>query len=393
MDLAFSESEQRYRGKVRAWIKENLPEGWGRTVFDPEDLQESAALRQDWEQRLFRAGYNGVHWPKAYGGQGLSYLHHLIVSEELGRVAAPEPVNIAGMELAGPLILAVGNEEQKRRFLPPMVAGEELWCQGFSEPGAGSDLAALSTSATLVGDEWVINGQKIWTSYASVAQWCFLLARTDKTLPKHKGITMFLVPMGLPGMIVKPLAQINGRSEFSELFFDDVRIPAASNVGEVNEGWRVANQVLAVERGTNRLYRQARFQNEFESLLDLILSRPNLRARVAEDSWFRQQMGEVYALLRIHRYHNLKMISRMDAGEKIGAEASFLKLFWSEMHQKLGKLGIDILGTDAALADEETAGLGRFQDVYLTSRATTIYAGTAQVQRNIIAERLLGMPR
>ncbi|GAC1573767.1 MAG: acyl-CoA dehydrogenase [Sphingomicrobium sp.] len=393
MDLAFTPEEDAYRHSLRAWLADNLPEGWGAPFSGPEDLVASARLRQDWEQNLYRAGYNGVHWPKAYGGQGLSYLHHLIVSEELGRVAAPEPVNIAGMELAGPLILAVGSEEQKRRFLPPIVAGKELWCQGFSEPNAGSDLASLTTSALRDGDHWVINGQKIWTSYAIVAQMCFLLARTDRDAPRHKGITMFLVPMGLPGIIVKPLEQINGRSEFSEVFFEDVRIPGDANLGPVNEGWRVANEVLAVERGTNRLYRQARFQNEFEQLLALALATPELRARVVEDGWFRQRLADVYALLRIHRYHNLKMISRMDAGERIGVESSFIKLFWSEMHQKLGQLAMDVLGADAALEDACTYAQGRYQEVYFTSRATTIYAGTAQVQRNIIAERLLGLPR
>ena len=393
MDLAFTPEENAYRQTLRSWLAVNLPEVWGPPFSGPEDLVASARLRQDWEQKLYRAGYNGVHWPKAYGGQGLSYLHHLIVSEELGRVAAPEPVNIAGMELTGPLILAVGSEEQKRRFLPSIIAGEDLWCQGFSEPNAGSDLASLTTHAFRDGDDWVINGQKIWTSYASVAQWCFLLARTDREAARHKGITMFLVPMGLPGIVVKPLEQINGRSEFSEVFFEDVRIPGDANLGPVNEGWRVANEVLAVERGTNRLYRQARFQNEFEQLLGLALATPEVRARVIEDGWFRQRLADVYALLRIHRYHNLKMISRMDAGERIGVESSFIKLFWSETHQKLGQLAMEVLGTDAALEDALTYAHGRYQEVYFTSRATTIYAGTAQVQRNIIAERLLGLPR
>ena len=393
MDLAFTPGQQEYRAQVRSWIAGNLPAGWGGTFSGPEDIAESARLRQDWERALFKAGYNGVHWPRAYGGQGLDYIHHLIVSEELGRVAAPEPVNIAGMELAGPIILAVGTEEQKQRHLPRIVACDEIWCQGFSEPGAGSDLAALSTRAERIGDSWVISGHKIWTSYASVAQWCFLLARTDKDAPRHKGITMFLVPMEAAGITVKPLEQINGRTEFSELFFDDVRIPAAANLGPVNDGWRVANEVLAVERGTNRLYRQARFQNEFEHLLSSALQTPALRSRLEPHSALRQRFASIYAKLRIHRLHNLKMIGRMDAGEKIGVETSYIKLFWSEMHQELGELALDVLGAEAALNDALSFAEGRFQDVYLTSRATTIYAGTAQVQRNIIAERLLGLPR
>ena len=393
LDLAFSTPEQAYRAQVRSWIAANLPAGWGGTFSGPDDLDESARLRQDWERALHQAGYNGVHWPRKYGGQGLDYLHHLIVSEELGRVAVPEPVNIAGMELAGPLILAVGTEEQKRRYLPPILACDEIWCQGFSEPGAGSDLAAIATRAERDGDTWIINGHKIWTSYASVAQWCFLLARTDRDAPRHKGITMFLVPMEVAGLTVAPLEQINGRTEFSELFFDNVRISADSNLGPVNEGWRIANEVLAVERGTNRLYRQARFQNEFEHLLDLALASRQLQGMMAPDGALRQRFARIYARLRIHRLHNLKMISRMDAGEKIGVESSCIKLFWSEMHQELGELGVDVLGPEVALDDALSPAHGRFQEVYLTSRATTIYAGTAQVQRNIIAERLLGLPR
>ncbi len=393
VDLIFSAKEQQYRLQLRDWLADNLPENWGGDFNGPEDIVESARFRQAWERKLYAAGYNGVHWPQAFGGQQLPFLYHLIVSEELGRVAAPEPVNIAGMELAGPLILAAGDEAQKARFLPPIVSGDEIWCQGFSEPDAGSDLAALRTSAKIDDGAWVINGQKVWTSYAMVAQWCFLLARTDQDAPKHKGITMFLVPMDTPGITVRPLAQITGRSEFSELFFDNVRVSLNSNLGPINAGWRIANEVLAVERATNRLYRQARFQNEFEHLLALSLEKNRQGLKVAENPYFRQRLAEIYAQLRIHRYHNLKLISRMDAGEKIGADSSYLKLFWSEMHQKLGELGLDILGPEAALTDTQSFGGGRFPDVYFTSRANTIYAGTAQVQRNIIAERLLGLPR
>lgn len=391
MDFSFTPEQQAYRMQLRAWLERNLPPGWGGDYNGPEDPHECAAFRKAWERTLHGAGYTAIHWPKEYGGQGLSITHTLIVNEELGRVGAPEPFNIIGMETAGPMLLAIGTPEQKARFLPRIAAVEECWCQGFTEPEAGSDLGAITTTAVQDGNEWVINGRKIWTSQAHAADWCCLLARTDPPA-KYKGMTIFMVPMKTPGITLTPLAQINGRPEFNEMLFEDVRIPLNHHFGPVNEGWRVANEAVAKERAMIRLYRQARFQNEFEHMLRAALAKPQGRD-LAGDSHFRQQLAEVWSLLRIHRLHNLKLLARLEAGETIGAESSILRLFWSEMRQKIGHLGLDVLGTDLMIDDAGSVGETRFQDIYFMSRADTIFAGTAQIQRNVIAERLLGLPR
>lgn len=391
MDFSFTPEQHKYRLRLRTWLEASLPSGWGGDYNGPEDPHESAEFRKAWERKLYDAGYTATHWPKAYGGQGLSITHTLIVNEELGRAAAPEPFNIIGMETAGPMFLAIGTPEQKARFLPKIAAIEECWCQGFTEPEAGSDLGAITTTAVRDSNHWVINGRKVWTSQAHAADWCCLLARTD-TEARYKGLTVFMVPMKAPGITLRPLAQINRRSEFNEMLFENVRIPFDHHFGPVNEGWRVANQAVAKERAMIRLYRQARFQNEFEHMLRAAVARPQGR-RLAEDSHFRQKLAEVWSLLRMHRIHNLKLIARLEAGETIGAESSILRLFWSEMRQKIGHLGLDVLGMDLLVDDLDSVGESRFQDIYLMSRADTIFAGTAQIQRNVIAERLLGLPR
>lgn len=391
MDFGFTSDQEAYRQRLRRWLDRNLPADWGGDYNGPRDPHECAEFRKQWERNLHSAGYTAIHWPAEYGGQGFSITHTLIVNEELGRVGAPEPFNMVGMETVGPMLLAVGSDEQKQRFLPRIAAIEDCWCQGFTEPEAGSDLGAIATMAVRDGDNWVINGRKIWTSLAHAANWCCLLARTDPEA-RYQGMTIFAVPMDTPGITLRPLTQINGRPEFNELLFEDVRIPAANHFGPVNEGWRVANRAVAKERAMIRLYRQARFQNEFEHMVRVALEQPQGR-RLADDAHFRQQIGEVYALLRIHRYHNLKLIARLEAGESIGAESSLLRLFWSEMRQRIGHLGLEVLGTDLLADDSETVGGSRFQDVYLVSRADTIFAGTAQIQRNVIAERVLGLPR
>jgi len=392
LDFSFTEEQERYRLRFRMWLQESLPQGWGGNYNGPDDVDECARFRLDWERALGRAGYAVVHWPKEFGGQGLSITHHLIVNEELGRVGAPEPINLIGLETAGPMILAIGTPAQKERFLKRIVAVEDVWCQGFTEPDAGSDLGALKTSAVRDGDFWVINGRKIWTSFAHAANWCCLLARSDPAATRFNGMTVFAVPMETPGIQLRPLAQLNGRADFNEIVFDNVRLPLDHHLGPVNEGWRVANEAVAKERALMRLYRQARFQNEFEHILRAALSKPGGRD-FASDGAFRQEIASIWSLLRIHRIHNLKLLARLEAGETISAESSLLRLHWSEMRQRIGHLGLEVLGADLALDDAETPGESRFQDVYFASRADTIFAGTAQIQRNVIAERVLGLPR
>jgi alkylation response protein AidB-like acyl-CoA dehydrogenase len=391
MNLAFTAAQQELRSEVRAWLLNNLPEDWdacGGALRLDED--EAAQFLIGWERQLHAAGYVGMAVAKAYGGQGRTILEHFIVSEELGRRAAPEGINSIGRELVVPIILAAGTEQQKRRFVPEILACREIWCQGFSEPEAGSDLAAVRTTARQVEGGWRISGQKVWTSFARYAQWCLLLARTDSEISKHQGLTLFLMPMTEPGVTVRPLGQITGRAEFNELFLDDVVIPDENIVGEIGHGWKVAGRVLTTERATNRIYRQARFVNELQALVEL--------ARQGEQNAFtngavRQKLGAVWAELEILRYHNLKIVSRVLNGETIGPESSILKLFWSKAHQRLASLALDILGPSIAAGHAPGSGHARFQDLYLQTRGETIYAGTTEIQRGIIADRVLNLPR
>lgn len=394
MDLSFSREQEEYRQHVREWLINNIPEGWGTAEFnDPEDEQERGKFLRAWERKLYDGGFAGISWPKEYGGQGLTHVEEIIYDEEAGKLNAPGGINVLGKLLLGPTLLLFGTEEQKQRYLPPLLRGEEVWCQGFSEPNAGSDLAAIQTKAELKGDKWVINGQKVWTSYAHHADWCFVLARTDNEVAKHKGITFFLVPMNSEGMTVRPLVQINGNRDFNEVFFDNVAIPKENVVGGVNNGWKVAMGTLGFERGTLALGRQVRFQNEFNTLTKIAASQQKSGKSASENSYYRQKLAEQAAEIRILRYHGLKTISQLLNEGKLGPEASLQKLFWSTMHVNMGKLGMEILGGNAPYIGDESIGRGTIQEIDLGSRGATIYAGTTQIQKNIIAERILGMPR
>ncbi|APH71602.1 acyl-CoA dehydrogenase family protein [Aquibium oceanicum] len=387
VDVSFTPEQNAFRMRLRGWLAEKLPPDWGGPRFmGPDDDAENARFQIDWERRLYAAGYQGIHWPKAYGGQGLTLLEHLIASEELGRVSAPEGINTLGKELVGPIVLALGTEEQKKTVIPRMLRLDDIWCQGFSEPDAGSDLAGLRTRAVRDGDHWVVNGQKLWTSFAHHANKCILLARTDPDAPKHKGLTLFLLDMKTPGVTVRPLRQITGRSEFNEVFFDNARIPLDAHLGAVNEGWNAAVGVLGFERATARFYRQSRFTAEF---LQLVASLKR-RSDKAADPWFRQRAGALLAELRMHRLMNLKVASRVVNGREIGSEASVVKLFWSEMHQRIMDFASEIFAEDFVLDLPEAE---RFRFLYMHIRAETIYAGTSEVQRNIIGERMLGLGR
>jgi len=391
MDLAFTPNQEKFRADARSWIAQNLPAEWKGGIYrGPSDPALSVHIQKDWERRLYKAGYAAISWPREYGGQGLTAVEQLIVNEELGRAAAPEGLNTVGMELVGPILFGAGTEEQKKELIPKILNLDTIWCQGFSEPEAGSDLASVRTTAVRVGDHWVINGQKLWTTHARYSDQCIVLARTDHSLPKHKGLSLIMVPIESTGLTVRPLAQITGQEEFAEVFFEDVKVPVSNVIGAVNEGWRIAGSVLEFERGTLKLYRQGRFSHEFESMLRLAVSS---KRNGAKNPYFRQRLADVYALLTIFRYHNLKLVSRIAAGERIGSDASISKLFWSEMHQKLSALSFDLLGLEGAAYGESTVFSGRFQELILNCRYETISAGTSQVQRNIIAERLLSLPR
>jgi alkylation response protein AidB-like acyl-CoA dehydrogenase len=387
MDIAFTPEQEVFRQGFRHWLAENLTPDWGGPRYTgPDDDHENAALQRDWERKLYAAGYQGLHWPQEYGGQGMTLVEHLIVNEELGRVSAPEGINTMGKELVGPILLKLGTEEQKKHYIPRILNVDDIWCQGFSEPDAGSDLAGLRTRAELDGDHWVINGQKVWTSFAHQANMCILLARTDPDVPKHKGLTLFMVDVQSPGVDVRPLRQITGRTEFNEVFFDNVRVPAGRNLGAVNDGWNAAVGVLGFERATARLYRQARFLAEFQQLVGSLSKRPDK----ASNPWFRQNVGKLYSELRMLRLLNLKTASRVVNGKGIGSEASIIKLFWSELHQRIAEFSAEVFGEGFVLGDPEAE---RFRFLYLHSRAETILAGTSEIQRNIIAERMLALGR
>lgn len=396
MDLSFTEEQTKYRLHVREWLQENLPDGWDSPQFQwPSDENEKAKLLIAWEKKLYKAGFVAISWPKEYGGQGLGLVEEFIFNQEYGKVSGIFPdvgINDIGTHLLGPTLLMFGTEEQKKRYIPPILNVDEIWCQGFSEPNAGSDLASLQTRAVLDGDEWVINGQKIWTSKGHLSSWIFVLARTNPDVPKHKGITFFLVPTNAPGISIRPIDQMNGENEFTETFFDNVRIPKDSYVGKLNEGWYVSMALLGFERALSSACKQSRFQAEFENLFEICRQlKTQDGCPVLENPYYRQKLTEVWVRNRIFYYHSMKSISQLVNQGKLGPESSLDKLFWSTLHQDMLELAMDIFSKEAIYLGEESLSWGKFQFLFITSRAETIYAGTSQIQKNIIAKTILGM--
>ena len=396
MDFNYSPAENEFRLELRAWLADALPKGWGETVFEPEDEDERAMFRLDWERKLHAGGWSGINWAKEYGGRGASLIERGIFAEEMARARAPEGINIIGHNLAGTTILAHGTEAQKKRFLPEIISSREVWCQGFSEPNAGSDLAAVRTRAELKGDRFIVNGQKIWTSYAQYAQWCFALVRTDPDVAKHKGLSFLLIDMRSPGITIRPLRQISGECEFNETFFDNVEVPAENIVGDLNGGWKIAMTTLTYERGPeDALGRQVRFKQELDKLL-LTLARTMQGRRAAIDNpAIRQRLARAITELEIVRLNALRSFSRILEGGDRGSDASMTKLYWSHAAQNLYEVAMDALGPLAPLSgqDPAAAALGRFQLSWLQSKAFTIYSGSSEIQRTIIGERVLGLPR
>ena len=385
MNLTFSDEDEAFREEVRAWLDAHL-------VGEVADLcgaggpgreDEGFDVRLRWERLLGEHGWVGLGWSTEYGGRGATLMQQVIWAEEYTSAGAPARVNHMGENLLGPTIIAFGTPDQQARFLPPILRGEELWCQGYSEPDAGSDLANVQTRAVLEGDEWVITGQKVWTSLAHVSHWCFVVARTDPAaVPKHRGISFLLVPMDAPGIEVRPIVQISGTAEFNEVFFDGVRTPAANVVGSVNGGWAVTMGLLGFERGVSTLAQQIGFKAE----LDEVISAARTNGR-ASDPTIRQRLARSWSELRIMRFSALRtMTGFAEPGGAPGPEASIQKLFWASWHRRLGELWVDILGMGGTLRE------GQAQNLFLFSRSDTIYGGSNQIQRNIIGERVLGLP-
>ncbi len=395
MDLQFNAEHEAFRERVRTFLQEVLPDGWGTPKHPiPTGASAQAELGIWWERTVYAHGFQGISWPQEYGGQGLSWVEQVIFSEECARANAPAGVNGLGRGLLGPTLLVEGNEAQKRRFIPPLLAGEEIWCQGYSEPNAGSDLASLTTRAVLEGDEWVITGQKIWTSYAHLADWCFVLARTDPSVPKHRGITFFLVPMHQPGVKVEPLVQLTGEAHFNSVTFDGARTARENVVGAVNDGWRVANTILSFERGTTIVGRHAHYLREFETLLGVARRAEGANGSIAKDPHYRDRLMKLWSDIEILRLHGYQVITQLQQRSRLGPEASMLKLYYSEMHKRLGELAMEVLGGAMPYSGGlDSEGGGSLHRAFLWSRAETIFAGTSEIQKNVIAERVLGLPK
>jgi alkylation response protein AidB-like acyl-CoA dehydrogenase len=387
LDLRFTPEQERFRADARAWLADRLDGRFAkvRGRGGPGDEHELFDERWEWEQELGRDGWIGLGWPAEHGGGGATLLEQVIFFEEYARAGGPGRVGIVGEGLLGPTIVHFGTDAQKRRFLPGILRGTEIWCQGYSEPNAGSDLANVQTRAERDGDEWVVHGQKVWTSLAHWAHWIFVLCRTDRDAPKHKGLSYLLMPMGQPGIEIRPIVQITGHSEFNETFFDGARTEAGNVVGEVNGGWRVAMGTLAFERGASTLGQQLSFENELRAVTEL--AREN---GASSDSGIRQRLAEAWSTLRVMRYHALRTLPLMESGT-LSPATSIHKLFWANFHRALGELAVDVLGADALASG---AGVDdRWQRLFLYTRADTIYGGSNEIQKNVIGEQALGLPR
>ncbi len=388
MDLSFTPEQEAFRKEVRTYLDDLLAGEFAaiRGRGGPGDEHSCFDERLAWERRLGADGWVGAGWPTEFGGRGLALDMQVIFYEEYARAGGPGRVGHIGEGLIGPTLIHFGSAEQQQRFLPAILRGDELWCQGYSEPNAGSDLANIQARADLDGDRWVINGQKVWTSNAHWSDWCFVLARTDRDAPKHKGISFLLVRMDAPGIEIRPIVQITGTSEFNEVFFSDTPTPADLVVGGVNQGWRVAMGLLAYERGASTLGQQFGFLREFEELLEAAR-----RDRRTDDPILRQRLSDAWTRLEIMRWNTLRMLTTADRPELSGP-AYISKLYWATLHRDLGELALDVLGADGGITDGAPYELGAAQRLFLYTRADTIYGGSNQIQRNIIGERALGLP-
>ena len=402
MDPTYSEEAEAFRTKVQNFLSEVLPDDW-EGIGAIADRDEADRFVTSWRATLVAHGFLGVQWPKEYGGAGLTKLEQVVLVEELAKAGVPNMGynDVFGIKMVGNMLLRWGTEEQRRSFLPRILSGEHLWCQGFSEPDAGSDLAGLTTAAVLDGDHWVINGQKIWTSRALEANWIFLLVRTDPDAPKHRGISFLLVPMDQPGIEVRPIRAMSGESEFNEVFFTNATTASGNIVGEVNAGWAVANTVLGLERGDEAATNPILFRAELDRLVAMARERGALG-----DPVIRDRLADLHVRCTVMRYLGLRILTTVLRDGALGNEGSIAKLYWSEYHQRVASVAIDILGPDAFVIEgrlplrayrTDDPGApntsGSWLGALWNSTAGTIYAGSSQVQRNIIGEKVLGLPR
>jgi len=406
MDLSYPTEAEEFRVDIRAWLEDNLPDGWFDEGFEMT-ADERAEFNRTWPHKLFEGGWICATWPTEYGGKGLTTMQGVVLAEEFARARAPMRGDFFGDTLVGPTLLQWGTEEQKREFLPGILQGRTRWCQGFSEPNSGSDLASLKTSAVLDGDQWVINGQKVWTTQGHHADYCFLLTRTDTDSPKHAGISYLLVPMDQPGIEVRGITQPDGTAEFCEVFFTDAKCPKDNVVGGVNNGWKVANSTLAFERGQSATTGYRRFEEEYRLMVEVATTNGAI-----SDPVIRQRLMEYYTKIQILKVNGLRNLTVAVTGKKdLGTIAlgATNKMFWSEMHKAAMELALDIHGADAMLVDSGPPSgswpgamrekrrngypVSGMMSAFFFSRSETIWGGTSQIQRNIVGERVLGLPK
>ncbi|MBJ7261662.1 MAG: acyl-CoA dehydrogenase family protein [Acidimicrobiia bacterium] len=403
MDFIDSPAEAAFRTEIKDWLNENLKGDFAELGGRGGPADEHGwDIRIEWEKLLGKDRWLGLTWPIEYGGRNASFSEQIIFSEEYALANAPARVSFFGEGLFAPTLLAYGTDEQKRRFLPKIQSVEELWCQGYSEPDAGSDLANVKTKGALDGDQWVVNGQKVWTTLAHRAQWCFCITRTDPDSQGHQGLSYLLIPMDQPGVEVRPLVQMTGTAEFNEVFFADARTDATNVLGAVGDGWKVAMATLGFERGTAFLSQQLAFARELEEIIALAQAN-----EVAADPVIRQELADSYVGVQIMKYNGLRMLTSLVKSGVLGPEASIGKLYWSNWHRTLGERAMRVMGSAATLI-EPTKGdgssigqesgpraydLNELQRIFMFSRSETIYAGSSEIQRNIIGERVLGLPR
>ena len=389
MRLAFTAQQEAFRTEAATWLEEQLA-GPFADIRGITSQTAMAQRRREWERVLGKAGWSAIGWPKEYGGREADLAEQVIFAEEYARAKAPGRLGHMGVELAGPTILHFGNEAQRKRFLPKISAGEEFWCQGYSEPGAGSDLSNVRTKARLEagpdGMSWVIEGQKIWTSLAQFADWCFLVCRTEEGSKGRDGLSYLLVPMHQQGIEIRPIRQMTGDADFNEVYFDGAVTAEENLVGERGQGWRVAMGTLAFERGVSTLAQQMHFRNELNQIIEAAKANGS-----AADPLIRQRIAKAWRGLQTMRASALRILSGADSGTLSGPQFTY-KIYWASWHRALGELAMDVLGQTGELASSDYA----FPDLprmYLFSRADTIYSGTNQIQRNLIAERALGLPK
>lgn len=386
MQLGFSPEQETFRREVADWLDAQLSGPFAHLRFH-EDITGKIPERLQWERALYDGRWSVISWPEEFGGRNATLAEQVIFAEEYVRLGAPGRVNHIGSELCGPTILHFGTAAQKQRFLPPIARGEEMWCQGFSEPNAGSDLSNVRTKARRDGNEWVIEGQKIWTSFAQFADWGFVVCRTEEGSRGPQGLSYLLVPMHQPGVTVRPIKTMVNDEHFCEVFFDGARTPVENVIGEVGGGWAVTMGTLAFERGAATLGQQMSFWYELSELVDAAKANGTYK-----QGDIRQRIAEAYVGLRIMRYSALRMLSNAQQG-RMSPEAFTSKIYWASWHRKLGELAMDVLGAQGELVDAPGYRFRGLKHLFLNSRADTIYAGTNQIQRNIIAERALGLPK